>query len=46
MDTGGKERMLPEYTALLDRSGFALDGVRELPALPSILPSIIVGVAQ
>ena len=42
MDTGGKERTLPEYTALLDRSGFALDGVRGLPALPSI----IVGVAQ
>ena len=42
MVTGGKERTLPEYSALLDRAGFALDGMRELPALPSI----IVGVAQ
>lgn len=42
MVNGGKERTLPEYSALLNRAGFALDGMRELSALPSI----IVGVAQ
>ena len=42
MVNGGKERTLPEYSALLARAGFVLDGVRELPTLPST----IVGVAQ
>ena len=40
--TGGRERTISEYAALLDRAGFAFDGVRRLPALPSI----VVGVAR
>ena len=40
--TGGRERTLSEYIMLLDRAGFAFDGVRRLPALPSI----VVGVAR
>ncbi|MCZ0941569.1 MAG: methyltransferase [Gammaproteobacteria bacterium] len=42
MATGGVERTLAEFAALLERAGFACSGVRQLPALPSIL----VGVAQ
>ena len=40
--TGGRERTASEYATLLDRAGFAFDGVRRLPALPSI----VVGVAR
>ena len=40
--TGGRERTVSEYVALLDRAGFSFDGVRRLPALPSI----VVGVAR
>ena len=40
--TGGRERTASDYAALLDRAGFAFDGVRRLPALPSI----VVGVAR
>ena len=40
--TGGRERTLSEYIMLLDRAGFAFDGLRRLPALPSI----VVGVAR
>ena len=40
--TGGRERTVSEYAALLDQAGFAFDGVRRLPALPSI----VVGVAR
>ena len=39
---GGRERTVSEYVALLDRAGFAFDGVRRLSALPSI----VVGVAR
>ena len=39
---GGRERTASEYAALLDRTGFAFEGVRRLPALPSIA----VGVAR
>ena len=42
MVTGGKERTHMEYSALLHRAGFALDDVRDLPTLPSI----IMGAAQ
>ena len=40
--TGGRERTVSEYVALLDRAGFAFNGMRRLPALPSI----IVGLAR
>ena len=40
--TGGRERTVSEYAALLDHAGFSFDGVRRLPALPSI----VVGVAR
>ena len=40
--TGGRERTVSEYIVLLDRAGFAFDGVHRLPALPSI----VVGVAR
>jgi hypothetical protein len=39
--TGGRERTLDEFGRLLATSGFALEGVRRLAALPSV----IVGVA-
>ena len=42
MATGGRERTASEYATLLDRAGFAFDGVRRLPALPSV----VVGLAQ
>ena len=42
MASGGRERTAAEYTALLGEAGFAADGVRRLPALPSV----IVGVAR
>ena len=35
--TGGRERTVSEYVALLDQAGFAFDGVRRLPALPSVI---------
>ena len=35
--TGGKERTVGEYQALLSQAGFHLDEVRNLPALPSVL---------
>ena len=40
--TGGRERTLSDYAALLDAAGFTFDGVRPLPAIPSV----IVGVAR
>ena len=40
--TGGRERTVAEYAALLDEAGFAVDEVRRIPTLPSI----IVGVAR
>ena len=40
--TGGRERTVSEYAAFLDHAGFSFDGVRRLPALPSI----VVGVAR
>ena len=40
--TGGQERTEKEYRKLLDESGFALEYVRGVPGIPSIL----VGVAQ
>ena len=42
MATGGRERTASEYATLLDRAGFAFDGVRRLPALPSV----VVGLAR
>lgn len=42
MATGGQERTVSEYQALLEQTGFALRDVRRLAALPAIL----VGVAQ
>ena len=42
MATGGRERTAGEYASLLDEAGFDLDGIRRIPALPSI----IVGVAR
>lgn len=35
--TGGKERTVGEYQALLSQAGFHLEEVRNLPALPSVL---------
>ena len=40
--TGGRERTVDQYAALFDRAGFALDDVRRLSALPSI----VVGIAK
>ena len=40
--TGGRERTAFEYATLLDRAGFTFDGVRRLPALPSV----VVGLAR
>ena len=40
--TGGRERTVSEYAALLDRAGFAFHGVRSLPNLPSV----VVGLAR
>jgi len=40
--TGGRERNLSHYRALLDAAGFDFDEIRTLPALPSI----VVGVAR
>lgn len=40
--TGGRERTVSEYGALLDEAGFDLDDVRTMAALPSVL----VGVAR
>ena len=42
MATGGRERTESDYVVLFGEAGFAYDGVRRLPALPSI----IVGVAH
>lgn len=42
MATGGRERSLSAYTALLDAAGLDLESVRRLSALPSVL----VGVAR
>ena len=42
MATGGRERTASECATLLDRAGFAFDGVRRLPALPSV----VVGLAR
>lgn len=42
MVTGGRERSLVEFRRLLESAGFKLQGVRTLPALPSV----IVGVAS
>jgi len=42
MATGGRERTAPEYAFLLDKAGFDFDGIRRIPALPSI----VVGVAR
>ena len=38
--TGGRERTVSEYAALLDQAGFAFDGVRRLPALPSVVAGV------
>ena len=35
--TGGRERTVYEYVALLDQAGFAFDGLRRLPTLPSVI---------
>ena len=40
--TGGRERTASEYATLLDRVGFAFDGVRRLQALPAV----VVGLAR
>ena len=40
--TGGRERTLSDYAALLDTAGFTFEGVRPLP----VVPSIIAGVAR
>ena len=40
--TGGRERTASEYATLLDRAGFAFEGVRRLPALPAV----VVGLAR
>ena len=40
--TGGRERTAAEYAALLGEAGFGFEGVRRIPALPSI----VVGVAR
>ena len=40
--TGGRERTASQYAALFDRAGFAWDGVRRLP----VLPSVVAGVAK
>ena len=40
--TGGRERTAAEYAALLERTGFAFDGVRRRTSLPSV----VVGVAK
>jgi hypothetical protein len=42
MATGGQERSLSAYSALLAQAGFAVAGVRGLAALPAV----VVGVAQ
>ena len=39
---GGRERTASEYATLLDRAGFAFEGVHRLPALPAV----IVGLAR
>ena len=38
--TGGRERSATGYATLLDRAGFAFDGVRRLPSLPSIVVGV------
>ena len=35
--TGGRERTRSEYAALLDLAGFAIDSVRPLPTVPSVI---------
>lgn len=42
MATGGQERSVAEYAALLEQAGFILSELRRIPALPSV----IVGVAR
>ena len=37
MATGGQERTEAEYSELLSATGFRLESVRPLPALPSIV---------
>ena len=38
--TGGRERTAAEYAALLERSGFAFEGVRRLPEVSSIVVGV------
>ena len=38
--TGGRERTLSDYAALLDTAGFTIEGVRPLPAVPSVMVGI------
>lgn len=38
----GRERTASEYATLLERAGFAFDGVRRLP----VLPAVVVGLAR
>lgn len=38
--TGGRERTVSEYAALLDRAGFDQGGLRRLPGLPSIIVGV------
>ena len=38
--TGGRERTVSEYAALLDRAGFVHGGVRRLPALPAVIVGV------
>ncbi len=40
--TGGKERTSAQYATLLEQAGFTFEGVRRIPALPSV----VVGVAR
>lgn len=37
---GGRERTASEYATLLDRAGFAFDGVHPLPALPAVVVAL------
>ena len=37
---GGRERTASEYATLLDRAGFAFEGVRRLPALPAVVAGL------
>lgn len=40
MVTGGRERTAADYISLLERAGFDVEGVRRIPALPSIIEGV------